>query len=73
MARLKFRRSPAGVTLARPSGQTAVVRSGNPAVTVTGEPLELALWVGGRRPAADVQLSGPPEALEQLQSWLDQQ
>ena len=72
MARLRLRRSPVGVTLARPSGQTAVVRSGSPAVTVTGEPLELALWVGGRRQAADVQLGGPPEALAQLQSWLDQ-
>ena len=71
MARLKLRRSPVGVTLVRPGGQTAVVRSGSPAVTVTGEPLELALWVGGRRQAAHVQLSGPPEALEQLEDWLD--
>jgi uncharacterized protein (TIGR03085 family) len=69
MARLQLRRSPVGVTLARPAGRSAVVRTGSPTVTVTGEPLELALWVSGRRPAAQVQLSGPPEALEELERW----
>jgi len=73
MARLKFRRSPVGVTLARPGGATAVVRTGSPTVTVIGEPLELALWVGGRRQAAQVQLSGPPEAVGQFEGWLSQQ
>jgi uncharacterized protein (TIGR03085 family) len=70
MARLTFRRSPVGVVLARPDGTRTVVRSGSPAVTVTGEPLELALWVSGRRSAAAVQLAGPPEAVEQFQAWL---
>lgn len=70
MARLKLRRSPVGVALARPGGGSSVVRTGSPAVTVTGEPVELALWVSGRRSAARVQLSGPPEAVEQLQAWL---
>ena len=70
MARLKLRRSPVGVTLARAAGASAVVRTGAPAVTVSGEPVELALWVSGRRQAAQVQLSGPPEAVEQLEDWL---
>ncbi len=72
MARLAFRRSPVGVVLARPDGVSKVVRAGSPAVTVTGEPLELALWVSGRRAAAQVQLSGPPDAVEQFESWLGQ-
>jgi uncharacterized protein (TIGR03085 family) len=72
MARLKLRRSPVGVTLAQPGGAATVVKSGDPVVTVTGEPAELALWVGGRRAAAQVQLSGPPSAVEQLEGWLAQ-
>jgi uncharacterized protein (TIGR03085 family) len=73
MARLTLRRSPVGVVLARPGGATAVVRSGSPAVTVTGEPVELALWVSGRRAAAHVQLSGPPEAVASFEEWLTTQ
>lgn len=73
MARLKLRRSPVGVALARPGGATAVVRTGSPTVTVSGEPLELALWVSGRRQAAQVQFSGPPEAVQQFEAWLGQQ
>ena len=73
MARLRFRRSPVGVGLARPGGRSAVVRTGSPAVTATGEPVELALWVSGRRAAARVQLSGPPEAVEEFEGWLAQQ
>ncbi|SDT22970.1 TIGR03085 family protein [Friedmanniella luteola] len=69
-ARMKLRRSPVGVVLARPGGAPAVVRSGSPSVTLTGEPLELALWVSGRRQAAQVQLSGPPEAVERFEGWL---
>lgn len=73
MARLKVRSSPVGVTLARPAGATAVAKSGTPTVTVTGEPVELALWVSGRRQAAQVQVSGPPEAVTRFEGWLAEQ
>jgi uncharacterized protein (TIGR03085 family) len=72
-ARLKLRRAPVGVTLARPAGATIVVRTGSPMVRVTGEPVELALWVSGRRQAAQVQVSGPPDAITRLEGWLAEQ
>ncbi len=70
MARLKFRSSPVGVTLARPGGTTAIVRSGTTMVTLTGDPVELALWTSGRRAAAQVQVSGPPEAVAAFEAWV---
>ena len=72
MARLKFRRSPVGVVLAVPGGTDAAVRSGTPAVTLTGEPVELALYTSGRRAAAQVQVSGPPDAVARFQTWVAQ-
>ncbi|WP_329398031.1 TIGR03085 family metal-binding protein [Streptomyces melanogenes] len=58
MARVMGRRSPVGLVLRRPDGQTAVARRGTPVVTVTGEPSELALFASGRQGAADVQVEG---------------
>jgi uncharacterized protein (TIGR03085 family) len=52
-----------GLVLARPGGQTAVARKGEPAVTVTGHPVDLALYIGGRKGAAEVTLTGPSEAV----------
>ena len=43
-ARLMGRRSPVGLVLRRPDGQTAVAHRGTPVVTVTGEPGELLLF-----------------------------
>lgn len=71
VARLTFRRAPVGVTLALPGGPSATVKRGAPGVTLTGRPVELALWTSGRRAAAQVQVSGSPEAVRQLQGWLD--
>ncbi len=69
-ARLKLRRSPVGVSLARPGGASAAVRTGSPALAVTGDPVELALWVSGRRAAARVSLTGSSEAKQALEDWL---
>jgi uncharacterized protein (TIGR03085 family) len=71
IARLTFRRAPVGVTLALPGGPSATVKRGAPGVTLTGRPVELALWTSGRRAAAQVQVSGSPEAVRRLQAWLD--
>ncbi|KMO93959.1 TIGR03085 family metal-binding protein [Streptomyces roseus] len=66
LARLTGRRSPVGLVLRRPDGQTAVAHKGTPVVTVTGEPGELTLFCFGRQDAAAVELDGPKEAVARL-------
>ncbi|MCX4777768.1 TIGR03085 family metal-binding protein [Streptomyces sp. NBC_01264] len=66
LSRLTGRRSPVGLVLRRPNGQTAVAHKGAPVVTVTGEPGELTLFCFGRQDAAAVELDGPKEAIAQL-------
>ncbi|MFE2286213.1 TIGR03085 family metal-binding protein [Streptomyces sp. NPDC059443] len=66
LARLTGRRSPVGLVLRRPNGQTAVAHKGTPVVTVTGEPGELTLFCFGRQSAAAVALDGPEDAIAKL-------
>ncbi|MCX5114212.1 TIGR03085 family metal-binding protein [Streptomyces sp. NBC_00378] len=65
-ARILGRRSPVGLVLRRPDGQTAVAHKGTPVVTVTGEPGELLLFAFGRQDAAVVGLEGDKEAVDRL-------
>ncbi|MER7139780.1 TIGR03085 family metal-binding protein [Streptomyces sp. NPDC053741] len=65
-ARMMGRRSPVGLVLRRPDGQTAVAHKGAPVVTVTGEPGELLLFAAGRQDAARVDLDGDKDALARL-------
>ncbi|MCT2545353.1 MULTISPECIES: TIGR03085 family metal-binding protein [Streptomyces] len=65
-ARLLGRRSPVGLVLRRPDGQTAVAHKGTPVVTVTGEPGELLLFAFGRQEAAAVGIEGDKEAVDRL-------
>lgn len=65
-AKLSFGRTSFGVTLARPGGESIVATTGEPTAVLTGEPAELLLYLFGRRDHARVDLTGPPEALEQL-------
>ncbi|MFF9686331.1 TIGR03085 family metal-binding protein [Streptomyces sp. NPDC014623] len=65
-ARMLGRRSPVGLVLRRPDGQTAVAHKGTPVVTVTGEPGELLLFAAGRQEAARVELEGDKDALARL-------
>lgn len=67
-ARLGLRRSPVGVRLTSAGGQSREVKAGE-GVTVTGEPVELALWVSGRRDAAQVAVTGSPDAVGTFGSW----
>lgn len=67
-ARMGLRRAPGPVRLATPGGQSRVVKAGD-GVTLTGEPVELALWLSGRRGPAQVELTGSPEAVEAFQAW----
>ncbi|MFZ3469663.1 TIGR03085 family metal-binding protein [Streptomyces sp. 4.24] len=66
LSRLAGRRSPVGLVLRRPNGQTAVAHKGAPVVTVTGEPGELTLFCFGRQASAAVELDGPKEAVAKL-------
>ncbi|WP_329465684.1 TIGR03085 family metal-binding protein [Streptomyces sp. NBC_01431] len=61
-ARLMGRKSPVGIVLRRPDGQTAVAHKGTPVVTVTGEPGELTLFASGRQEAAQVEIEGEKDA-----------
>lgn len=68
LAPLNGRRSPSGLVLRRPDGQTAVARKGSPVVTVTGEPGELLLFTMGRQSKAEVSLEGDQEAVAKVQT-----
>ncbi|GAB2587506.1 TIGR03085 family metal-binding protein [Microlunatus antarcticus] len=65
---LSLRKAPVGVRLATPRGQTRVAKAGD-GVTLTGEPVELALWISGRREHAQVAVTGSPESLDAFQAW----
>ncbi|WBB59957.1 TIGR03085 family metal-binding protein [Streptomyces sp. WMMC500] len=67
-ARMMGRKSPVGLVLRRPDGQTAVAHRGAPVVTVTGEPGELLLFATGRQEAAKVELAGDDDAVAVAQS-----
>jgi uncharacterized protein (TIGR03085 family) len=68
--RLSFRRSPVGVTLALPGGASQVAQKGADGVVITADPVELALYVSGRRDAATVEVSGAPARVARFESWL---
>ncbi|SFF19191.1 TIGR03085 family protein [Actinacidiphila alni] len=65
-ARLAGRKSPVGLVLRRPNGQTAVARKGSPVVTVTGDPAELTIFASGRQDAAKVEVDGDKDAVARL-------
>ncbi|RKN04321.1 TIGR03085 family metal-binding protein [Streptomyces radicis] len=65
-ARIMGRRSPVGLVLRRPNGQTAVAHKGTPVVTVTGDPGELLLFAMGRQEAAKVSIEGDEDAVLSL-------
>lgn len=71
-ARLAYWSCPVGVVLERTGGAGRQVRKGAESVTLTGEPIELALYVSGRRGAARVQVGGAPAAVERFESWAAQ-
>jgi uncharacterized protein (TIGR03085 family) len=67
VARVLGRRSPVGLVLRRPNGQTVVAHKGSPVVTVVGEPSELALFAFGRQQAAKVATEGDADAVANAQ------
>ena len=67
MGRLLFRRVPVGVLLQTPGREGLVVSSGEQTVNVTGAPLELLLTAYGRRGVADIEVTGPEEAVARFE------
>ncbi|MGQ7351514.1 TIGR03085 family metal-binding protein [Quadrisphaera oryzae] len=63
LARLVYRRSPVGVVLVVPAGPQLVAVRRERQVVVTGEVEELVLHATGRRGAAQVEVSGPDDAV----------
>ena len=69
VARPAFRRARDGVRLRRAGTDSTVTgRGGSPAVTVVGDPVELALFLSGRKSAARVELHGDPAAVARLEA-----
>jgi uncharacterized protein (TIGR03085 family) len=67
-ARFQLRKvSGVQVVLCRPDGDQVRVGSG-PEVIVTGDPLEIVLYLMGRKGAAEVTLTGDPAAVAVLES-----
>jgi uncharacterized protein (TIGR03085 family) len=62
-ARVFGRKSPVGLVLRRPDGQTVVARKGAPVATVVGDPSELLLFVSGRQSQTTVEAEGDKETV----------
>jgi uncharacterized protein (TIGR03085 family) len=54
------------IELRRPDGEAIMLRGHGPKVVAQGRPIELLLYLMGRRQAADVELSGSDDALAAL-------
>ncbi|MGW2561305.1 TIGR03085 family metal-binding protein [Streptomyces sp. NPDC001514] len=65
-ARFLGRKSPVGLVLRRPNGQTAVAHRGTPVVTVTGDPGELTMFAFGRQKQSSVELEGDEDAVAKV-------
>jgi uncharacterized protein (TIGR03085 family) len=57
---------PVGLDLVRDDNEVLHVLSGEPVATLTGRPGEIALYLSGRKEAADVDTGGPDDAVEAL-------
>jgi uncharacterized protein (TIGR03085 family) len=62
-AKMLTRDVKSGLVLRRPSGDEVVARKGERSATLTGEPVELLLYLMGRRGAAQVELTGEADAV----------
>lgn len=67
-AKLGLRRSPVAVRLATPDGKERALRAGD-GITLTDDPLELALWVTGRRAPARVTITGSAGPVAAFRAW----
>jgi uncharacterized protein (TIGR03085 family) len=70
IGRLQYRSAPVGVTLEWPGHQVQVVKRAEPGVVLRGQPVELALYLMGRREAAEVGIFGDPAAVARFEDWI---
>ena len=70
VGRLKFRAAPVGVALEWPDHQVHVVKRGEPGVVLRGQPVELALYLTGRRSAAQVAVLAYPADVSRFEDWV---
>ena len=70
VGRMRYRTAPVGVTLEWPGHQVHVVKRAEPGVVLRGQPVELALYVTGRRTAAEVGVFGEPAAVTRFEDWV---
>lgn len=66
-AKLAYRRSPVGVVLRRPDGESVTARSGPNPVILTGQVGELVMLTAGRN-ATKVEFDGDPAAVSALKA-----
>ncbi|HEX3947171.1 MAG TPA: TIGR03085 family metal-binding protein [Acidimicrobiales bacterium] len=66
MARAARRKAPGPLVLAAQGYGTVTVRPGESPVTVAGDPGELILLVFGRQRAARLEMTGDPDAIDQV-------
>ena len=64
--RLLARRATVGIELAANGDDPLRLRKGTPSVTINGPIGECVLYLYGRKPVAQVQLDGPPDAVTSL-------
>jgi len=57
-----------GLDLVTPAGAVIHARVGTPHATLTGTPGEIVLYLSGRKTAAQVEMGGPPEAVEAVRA-----
>ena len=70
VGRLRFRGAPVGITLEWPGHQVQVVKRAEPGIVLRGQPVELALYLTGRREAAEVGVFGDPGAVARFEDWV---
>ncbi len=56
------------LTLATPDGDTVPVGGGSRPVTIRGRPGEIVLFLSGRRDAAEIELTGDTEAVDEVRT-----
>ena len=67
-ARLGLRKLHVPLLIRVPGLGEVTIGDGEPQTTLSGEPGELALFVSGRQPAANVDIEGSPEIAERLRT-----
>ncbi|WP_231955700.1 TIGR03085 family metal-binding protein, partial [Occultella aeris] len=64
-----FRSAPVGVVQVVPGNRRRRARAGAVSVALTGGPVEQTLFAMGRRGAAQVQVTGTPDAVAAFEAW----